>query len=109
MSQTDNDALLNTLYPFMASDTRAKAVDKTTALQEAVAQKVSQRQVVKARFFAGNNDKLIATRYQQGRRLLTAGNGGSACDAGHLALEFMHPVTAGRPALPAIKLSQEGA
>lgn len=113
MSQTDNDALLNALYPFMASDTPAKPVDKTAALQEAVAQKVSQSQAVKTRFFADNSDKLIAiakliaTSYQQGGRLLTAGNGGSACDAGHLALEFMHPVTAGRPALPAINLSQD--
>ena len=29
------------------------------------------------------------------------GNGGSSCDAAHIAVEFQHPVTAGRPALPA--------
>ncbi len=27
------------------------------------------------------------------------GNGGSSCDAAHIAVEFQHPVTAGRPAL----------
>ena len=32
------------------------------------------------------------------------GNGGSSCDASHVAVEFVHPVTAGRPALAAINL-----
>jgi D-sedoheptulose 7-phosphate isomerase len=32
------------------------------------------------------------------------GNGGSSCDAAHIAVEFTHPVTAGRPALSAISL-----
>ena len=35
------------------------------------------------------------------------GNGGSSCDAAHLAVEFMHPVTTGRPALAAINLSAD--
>ena len=33
------------------------------------------------------------------------GNGGSSCDAAHVAVEFLHPITAGRPALTAIDLS----
>ncbi len=37
-------------------------------------------------------------------RLFTMGNGGSSCDAAHIAVEFLHPVTAGRPALIAINL-----
>jgi len=32
------------------------------------------------------------------------GNGGSSCDAAHVAVEFSHPVTAGRPALAAVSL-----
>ena len=32
------------------------------------------------------------------------GNGGSSCDASHVAVEFVHPITAGRPALAAINL-----
>ena len=32
------------------------------------------------------------------------GNGGSSCDASHVAVEFVHPVTAGRPALAATNL-----
>jgi D-sedoheptulose 7-phosphate isomerase len=33
------------------------------------------------------------------------GNGGSSSDASHIAVEFLHPVTTGRPALPAYDLS----
>ena len=36
--------------------------------------------------------------------MFTMGNGGSSCDAAHFAVEFLHPVTAGRPALAAINL-----
>jgi D-sedoheptulose 7-phosphate isomerase len=35
------------------------------------------------------------------------GNGGSSCDAAHFAVEFQHPVTAGRPALTAINLTAD--
>ncbi|MDH5699616.1 MAG: SIS domain-containing protein, partial [Nitrospirota bacterium] len=51
----------------------------------------------------------IATVYRSHRRLLTMGNGGSSCDASHIAVEFLHPVTAGRPALPAVNLSADQA
>ncbi|MEL6342422.1 MAG: SIS domain-containing protein [Myxococcota bacterium] len=51
--------------------------------------------------------RLIARTYENGGRLLTMGNGGSACDAAHVAVEFNHPVTVGRPALPAIHLGAD--
>ena len=38
---------------------------------------------------------------------ITMGNGGSSCDAAHLAVEFLHPVTAGRPALTAVDLTAD--
>ena len=34
-------------------------------------------------------------------------NGGSSCDAAHIAVEFLHPVTAGRPALTAVNLGAD--
>ena len=40
----------------------------------------------------------------RGGRLFSMGNGGSSCDASHIAVEFVHPITAGRPALAAINL-----
>jgi D-sedoheptulose 7-phosphate isomerase len=39
--------------------------------------------------------------------MFTMGNGGSSCDAAHLAVEFLHPVTAGRPALSALHLGAD--
>jgi D-sedoheptulose 7-phosphate isomerase len=39
--------------------------------------------------------------------LLVCGNGGSATDAQHIAVEFMHPITVGRKALPAICLTND--
>jgi len=47
----------------------------------------------------------IADVYRGNGRLFTMGNGGSSCDAAHVAVEFLHPVTAGRPALTAIDLT----
>ena len=49
----------------------------------------------------------IAGVYRNKGRLLTKGNGGSSCDAAHIAVEFQHPVTAGRPALPAENLTAD--
>jgi D-sedoheptulose 7-phosphate isomerase len=40
-------------------------------------------------------------------RLFTMGNGGSSCDAAHVAVEFLHPITAGRPALPTVALTTD--
>jgi D-sedoheptulose 7-phosphate isomerase len=51
----------------------------------------------------------MAVRFQCGGRLLTFGNGGSAADAGHLAVEFLHPVIVGKRALPAISLNNDAA
>jgi D-sedoheptulose 7-phosphate isomerase len=39
--------------------------------------------------------------------MLVCGNGGSATDAQHIAVEFMHPITVGRKALPAICLNND--
>ena len=48
--------------------------------------------------------KTVAGVYRRGGRLFSMGNGGSSCDASHIAVEFVHPITAGRPALAAINL-----
>jgi D-sedoheptulose 7-phosphate isomerase len=39
--------------------------------------------------------------------MFAMGNGGSSCDAAHFAVEFLHPITAGRPALAAINLTTD--
>jgi D-sedoheptulose 7-phosphate isomerase len=43
----------------------------------------------------------LAERFEAGGKLLVMGNGGSACDAQHLAVEFQHPILEKRRPLPA--------
>jgi D-sedoheptulose 7-phosphate isomerase len=47
----------------------------------------------------------LAERFRRGGRLYVMGNGGSACDAQHVAVEFQHPIVEKRRALPAMALS----
>lgn len=49
----------------------------------------------------------MADRFERGGKLLTLGNGGSACDALHLAVEFQHPIVEKRRALPALSLAAD--
>jgi D-sedoheptulose 7-phosphate isomerase len=51
----------------------------------------------------------MARRFHQGGRLLTFGNGASATDAQHVAVEFVHPVIVGKRALPALSLTNDSA
>ncbi len=46
----------------------------------------------------------LADRFRRGGRLFVMGNGGSACDSLHVAVEFQHPIVEKRRALPAIAL-----
>lgn len=65
---------------------------------------------VKERFLDGYADVIgelctvMAGRFSSGSRLLVMGNGGSACDAQHVAVEFLHPIVEKRRALPVIDL-----
>src|SRR5271156_3428525 len=51
--------------------------------------------------------ELTARAMQSGRKLLVAGNGGSAADAQHLVAEFVSRLTVDRPALRAIALTTD--
>lgn len=105
---TDNPAL-QSLYPFLHG-TRQNAARLDNALLESVQQKAQHSIDVKQQFFSANAAQIVtvaralANVYEQGGKLFTMGNGGSSCDASHIAVEFLHPVTAGRPALPAVNL-----
>ncbi|MDQ2926025.1 MAG: SIS domain-containing protein [Acidobacteriota bacterium] len=46
----------------------------------------------------------MAVRFAAGGQLWVMGNGGSACDAQHIAVEFVHPILEKRRALPAFDL-----
>ena len=75
--------------------------------QESAALKVAFVQT-HARLIAACVDALVE-RFGRGGRLLVMGNGGSACDAQHVAVEFQHPIVEKRRALPALALSADAA
>jgi len=51
--------------------------------------------------------KLIADAFNDGKKVLLFGNGGSACDASHIAAEFVNRFKRDRPGLPAIALNTD--
>jgi D-sedoheptulose 7-phosphate isomerase len=51
--------------------------------------------------------RLIADAMNNGSKLLLFGNGGSACDASHIAAEFINRFQRERPAFPAIALNTD--
>jgi D-sedoheptulose 7-phosphate isomerase len=111
---SDTTAQLQQLYPFLHGNAK-DPVQKNLALLDSVKQKSEYSQSVKKAFFETNAQaivdaaKAIAQVYINNGRMLTMGNGGSSCDASHFAVEFQHPVTTGRPALPAINLVMDTA
>lgn len=102
------------LYPFLASE-RHDAEQLRQTLLESVKQKADESVAVKQQFFRECAAQVVATAqalatvYARGGRLYTMGNGGSSCDSAHIAVEFQHPVTAGRPALPAHNMADDSA
>ncbi|HVX94910.1 MAG TPA: SIS domain-containing protein [Polyangia bacterium] len=53
--------------------------------------------------------RALGERLARGGRLFVMGNGGSACDAQHVAVEFLHPIIEKRRALPAVALPTDAA
>jgi len=51
--------------------------------------------------------EVIINAYRNGKKTLTAGNGGSAADAQHIAAEFVSRFYFDRPALPSIALTTD--
>ena len=76
-------------------------------------EKARESMSVKQRFFEENRDQILAASlalaraFHRGNKMLVCGNGGSATDAQHVAVEFMHPITVGRAALPVICLAND--
>jgi D-sedoheptulose 7-phosphate isomerase len=51
--------------------------------------------------------KVIANAFNEGKKLILFGNGGSSTDASHLAAEFVNRFKKDRPGLPAIALNTD--
>jgi D-sedoheptulose 7-phosphate isomerase len=104
-----NEAELKALYPFLHG-TPQEPEKLDAALIHSIDEKARDSRETNARFFASearvlvDAAKAVANVYRRGGRLFSMGNGGSSCDASHVAVEFVHPITAGRPALAAINL-----
>lgn len=105
---SEHDALQD-LYPFLHGE-KQDADKLDLALLESVRQKAQDSIDTKRRFFDQNGREVVAVAraiadiYRRDGRLFSMGNGGSSCDAAHIAVEFLHPITAGRPALTAVNL-----
>jgi D-sedoheptulose 7-phosphate isomerase len=101
------DEFANTFYSFPVGE------DDAATLRESLMAKVRRSVETKLRFFEANSEAILRTSLgmakavRRGGKLLVCGNGGSATDAQHVAVEFMHPITVGRRALPAICLSND--
>lgn len=120
------DDFSRSFYPFLHRDERERQggtpdepalPEIPPALKEqlrfSLMEKARESVEVKTRFFEENRDAILAASlavaraFHRGRKLLVCGNGGSATDAQHIAVEFMHPVTVGRKALPAVCLTND--
>src|SRR5579872_921718 len=83
----------------------------SASFQESVLRKCRESAEMKEKFFTANAAVLeqICSRMAQalatGHRLFVMGNGGSSCDALHVAVEFVHPIIEKRRAFPAHALT----
>jgi D-sedoheptulose 7-phosphate isomerase len=84
-------------------------------MKETILRKVHESAGLMVDFFAENAAMLercvrdMGERFHRGGRLIAMGNGGSACDAQHVAVEFQHPIIEKRPPLPAFALTVDNA
>jgi D-sedoheptulose 7-phosphate isomerase len=112
MSKPAIDDFSRSFYPFLHEEQK-RPEDLVEEMTFSLLEKVRESVEVKTRFFEANKETIIAASldlaraFHRGRKLLVCGNGGSATDAQHIAVEFMHPITVGRKALPAICLSND--
>ncbi len=99
-------------YPFLHEDAK-KPQDIMNDLRFSLMEKAREGIETKTKFFEENTEQILtmshrlAQSFHRGGKLLVCGNGGSATDASHIAVEFMHPITVGRKALPAICLTND--
>ena len=106
------DDFSKSFYPFLHGE-NTQPQELKEELRFSLMEKVRESVAVKQKFFEANKDEILeaalvlARAFYQGKKLLVCGNGGSATDAQHIAVEFMHPITVGRKALPAICLNND--
>jgi D-sedoheptulose 7-phosphate isomerase len=111
MAETVDD-FSRAFYPFL-HESEVAPQQLMEELRFSLLEKSRESNEVKNRFFDENKDEILAAAlalaraFHRGRRMFVCGNGGSATDAQHVAVEFMHPITVGRRALPVISLAND--
>jgi len=81
--------------------------------KESVLRKCHESASMKEKFFEANAGSLeevcrkLAEALAGGHKLFVMGNGGSSCDAMHVAVEFVHPIIEKRRAFPAFALTND--
>lgn len=84
-------------------------------MKEKIIREFNESIAVKDRFVQSHADTIIevsrsiAAAFNEGNKLILFGNGGSACDASHIASEFVNRLIRERPGLPAIALNTDTA
>lgn len=84
-------------------------------MKDAILRKARESAALAREFFETHADALercavgLAARFREGGRLFVMGNGGSACDAAHVAVEFQHPILEKRRPLPALAVGLDPA
>lgn len=84
-------------------------------MKASILRKVEESRALSLRFFEDHAERLeaccrdLALRLREGGRLFVMGNGGSSCDASHVAVEFQHPIVEKRRPLPAVSLASDTA
>ncbi|MBI4689996.1 MAG: D-sedoheptulose 7-phosphate isomerase [Nitrospirae bacterium] len=82
-------------------------------MKEKILKAFEESITVKEKFAKDNIDtisevsKVIADAFNDGKKLILFGNGGSATDASHIAAEFVNRFKKERPGLPAISLNTD--
>jgi phosphoheptose isomerase len=92
---------------------KAPEQDQTVRFKSLLTARFERSMAVSESFFKTESSRVaqacreMAQRFHRGGRLLSFGAGAAASDAQHVAVEFVHPVTVGRRALPGLALGEE--
>ena len=89
--------------------------DDDARIAESLRRKQRESAETQARFVEAEAERIVACAramsgaFDRGGRLWLMGNGGSACDAAHFAVEMTHPIVEKRRPLPASTLATDAA
>src|ERR1700680_205954 len=97
----------------MSTQAPALSPISSQRFKESVLRKCHESASMKEKFFEANAGVLeevcrkLAEALAAGHKLYVMGNGGSSCDAMHVAVEFVHPIIEKRRAFPAFALTND--